>query len=388
MTDWIEEFVAATESIGSCRQFRLWSAIGAMAGALERRVWTATRVGSLFPNMYIVLVGEPAAGKTLSIREARKTIALIPDFGLGPDNPTKASFFDQFEACQRTVNGFNVITPMTCIVEEWSVFMPKHEEGFCADLSNVYDNPEKYTSPRRTSKSISLEKPTLNIIAAATPAAIGQFPDAAWNEGFTSRLIMIYGTKPTEVPDMFEKRQNLDLHDLYKELERIFTDIHGEIFWDEDARLAYNQWRIDGMKPVPEYGRLSHYNGRRATHVIKLAMVSSASANNIPNVTLSDFNRALEWLTQAESTMPDVFRAMKTESDDQILQSFHYHLMSLYGGVGRKDRKPIPRQELWKFLSERVPSDKIQYIIDTAENMGLIIRGGGFDNQWIPVSKI
>src|SRR5215471_18458087 len=384
MSDWINQFVEATETVRSPKIFRLWSAIGAIAAALERRVYTMTDVSRLYPNMYIVLVGEPAAGKTNSAREARKTLAGNYGLHLGPDNPTKASFMDQLALSVR-ITGHAHFMAMTALVEEFGVFIPSYDEEFLADLSHIFDNPETYTSPRRASKSIKLERPTLNILACATPAVIGKFPEAAWGEGFTSRVLFIYGSRVEETRDAFKPRENLNLENLRTDLKSFFNEIHGQFDWDEDARLAFNDWINTGMKPRPDYGRLKNYCGRRDTHLMKLAMISAVSAGHGLNVTLNDFNRAKTWLLDAEEFMPDVFRAMKSQSDEQLLGDLHHHISNIYNKLERQKRSPIKNEVLWNYLLERVPSERIQKVIETAEHSGYIRRAGGFDGDaWIP----
>lgn len=384
MPDWITDFISATSTIRAPENFRLWAAITAIAGALERKVYTVTDVNRLYPNLYVVLTGEPASGKTNSVREARKTLVAAKNLKLGPDNPTKASFLDQFELAERQ-NGFMTFHALTVICEEFGVFIKARDDEFITDLTTLFDNPEIYTAPRRQAKSIALEKPTLNILACATPAALGKFPDSAWGEGFTSRVLFIYGARNNSIRDAFRPRVDLDLDGLGRGLTEFFTNLHGEFEWDEDARQAYNEWYNNGMQPRPDYGRLEFYNGRRDTHAMKLAMISAVSSGHGLNVTLDDFNRAKLWLLSAEIQMPNVFIAMTQASDGRIIDDLHHAMWTEYAKVEREKRKPVTRKFVWKFLEQRVTSDRIEKIIQTAENSGHINKSG-FDG-WTPVPR-
>jgi hypothetical protein len=74
--DWIESFLRSTSEHPSPEIFRRWAAISAIAGALQRRVWTITASAPTHPNMYILLVarwhrqerGNRAGGRTLARR--------------------------------------------------------------------------------------------------------------------------------------------------------------------------------------------------------------------------------------------------------------------------------------------------------------------------------
>jgi hypothetical protein len=387
VSDWIEEFIAKTTSIRSPEIFRLWSAIGTVAAALERRVWTSTDVAPLYPNLFTILVGPPACGKTNSVKESRKMLAPITGMKLGPDNPTPASFMD--ELSKATVFGLNgqnsgPSAAMTVLCEEFGVLIPKYDDSFFATLSKLYDNPSMYTAPRRTSVSIKIENPTINILGCATPPAIGSLPESAWGEGCTSRIIFLYGTKPNSHRDAFKKRIDSDMKELQNRISEIFSDIHGEFEWEEPARLAYNHWYNDEqMAPVPTYGRLVNYNGRRDTHVMKLSMISAVSAEHGLTITLDDFIRGRKWLLDAEQTMPDVFRAITQKSDAQLLQDLHYWMYTEYSKVARDKRNPIPDGEVWKFLENKTTSDKIPGLFKAAESSGRMRKNFG-TNSWIP----
>lgn len=386
MPDWINTFLKQTEPIDAPQAFRLWSGITTLAGILERRVWTRTRYDRLYPNLYTVLIGDPASGKTNSMREARKTVAGITDFKVGPDNPTKASFLDELDAAVRTINHF-VFHAMTVFCEELHVLIPSYDEAFLGDLSNLFDNPDKYNSPRRSAKSLSIDFPTLNILACATPAALDMFPEIAWSQGFASRLMLIWGYKQSNGPiDMFDtERRNYKHKNLIDLNTTFFTELSGEFHWAGPSRLEYNKWFNAGMPPRPEHSKLKNYSGRRNIHVLKLSMISSVSAGHFPTVELSDFQRAQHWLLDAESRMPDVFKAAATKSDDAIMRDMHLAASVEYGRIGLDQRKPIPNRFLANYLSQRVPAERVDHIIKASEKRGFIRRSGiGFDVSWIP----
>lgn len=392
MKDWIELFLDVTEGMRSPPAFRLWAAITTVAGALERRVWTATDTGLLYPNMFTILTGEPAAGKSLMVLEARKIWTSVHGLKVGPDNPTKASFLDSlFESLQtRSMHGKPFIyCAMNVACREFGVLFQHNDRAFMEDLTDLYDNPPKYSAPRRTSKSVSIDRPTINVLAAVTPDKLGDFmPEAAWGQGFTSRLLFIYGVNPpTKDRDIF-KRQNHERNygRLVDHLTVTFNDLFGEFEWEEDAAVELNRWYNAGMEPVPTYSRLRHYLGRRDSHAIKLAMISAVSSKNELRVERSDVDRALYWLIEAEKVMPDVFRAMAQKSDIQLLEDLYNHLRGIWATIAKEKRQEIHESELWQFLSSRVPSERISRIIEMMHRTGRM-RPGSYAGTWIPNTR-
>lgn len=388
MSDWIEGFLETTEGVRSPRSFRLWTAISIIASTLERRVWTETDVDPLFPNLYIILAGLPASGKTIMVSTAKKflsTIATPPDgVYIGPDNPNKATFLDCIEKSNK-VNlngmGFETYSAICVLCMELGVFISKYDKEFISDMTTIYDNPDTYTAPRRVAKSIELIGPTINMLAAATPDAIGDIiPEVAWGQGFTSRFIFIYGIAPQLTRNIFKKRSEVDVGFLERDLKSIMKESHGEVIWEPDAQDNLTRWyNVEAMAPVPTYARLSNYASRRDTHVMKLAMVSAASAGHSMIVTNADFERARGWMLEAEVTMPDIFRAIGQKSDVQIMRDIHHMIWVKYN-----DKRQFTNQQLWQLFEDRCPADRIPHLIKAME-VGGRIRQLPLGDDWVPL---
>lgn len=387
--DWIDEFMSLTEHLRIPKSFKLWTAIQTIACVLERRVWTETDIKPLRPNLYTILTGGPASGKTAMVSLCRDLLVDLTGpqgLFLGPDNPTKASFLDYLSNSSKAhPRGHLVYSAMSVLCMELQVLISKYEKDFVADLTSLYDNLDNYTAPRRTSKSLDIPFPTLNILAAATPSAIGDImPDTAWDQGFTSRLLFIYGTPPEMRRNILKKRKLEDYSKLKSLLKEYFYEFHGQVDWENPASEALDHWYNDEkMAPVPDYGRLANYAGRREQFILKLSMISAVSAGNGLTVSLKDFRRAQQWLFEAEETMPDVFRAMAQKSDTQILQDAHRFFWTKYNSVVREKRKALTQRDIWSWFENKVPNEKIDNLVQTMEKTERL-RKGMLPGEWFP----
>ena len=306
---------------------------------------------------------------------------------MAPDDVTTASFYDALAACVRSSmngTGMTIFTAMTVFAPELGNFLPKYDTGFLANLSHIYDNPAHFSSERRTSTSVHIDKPTVNILGAVTPDYLGDLlPDIAWGQGFTSRMIFIYDflDMGTDV-DIFAPLPDSDTAALKRRLTEFFA-LNGEFIWSEPARKEINAWANAKMPPVPTHSRLKQYNTRRMIHVLKLSMISAVSRSAELYVTLNDFERALEWLLDAETVMPDVFRAMGQKSDGQLIEDLHFHIYSIHASSARDGRKPIPGSTVWNFLRDRIESHRIKGIIELAVNTGALVKDK-YDDAYTP----
>lgn len=368
--------------------YRLWSAITAISGVLERKVWTTGSAGPIYPNLFTVLVGPPASGKDNAIRPIRELWSKMQGLNLSPDNVTKAALIDALAKSIRTVmNGSGepyIFSCMVAPVPEFGVFFTHHDLEFLSVLNHIYVSPPVYKEERRTSGIIEITKPHLVFLAGTQPDYLNTFlPDEAWGMGFTSRLIMVYADSapPSDLFSFVATKSS----DLVFKLRRIF-ELKGEFVWSKNAIDEINAWNRQGCPPAPTHSKLLHYNGRRALHAIKLSMISAVSRSDELHVTVEDFERAKDWLLDVEAVMPDIFRAMGQRSDQQVLADLHLYLYRMWSSVAVEKRKPLSTKDIYEFLHSRVPSEKIPRMLDVAEKLGYIVKGK-YPDEWVPSAQ-
>jgi hypothetical protein len=292
---------------GSPKLFTRWAGIFAVAAALERKVWIRNNKGILYPNLYVISVGPPGAGKTLATSVAHDFLVDLEDHHIAPTSVTKASLIDALAGAERKVirpMETPAITSFNSLIvtsDELGVFLPAYENDFMNVLTNIYDC-RIYSETRRTAKiNIKMEAPQLNFTAATTPSYLtALLPEGAWDQGFLSRTMLIYSG--AEAPrDLFsgavydealEQRLQDDLHEI--------GNLFGKMTFTEDAKEAINAWHVQGGPPIPDHPKLQHYNTRRTAHLLKLCMVSSAAQSDGLVIDLEHFTEALDWLLEAE----------------------------------------------------------------------------------------
>lgn len=395
-TDIVGQFMQMTDTDDTPTLYRKWAAISLVGGALERRVWTSVghRSGQprrAYPNLYIFLVGTPGVGKfviddiRMLWREAREHQTTSPAFCVAPDNMTHAAMVDRLSKSVKTClppndpkEGPYEYHSLLIAAEELGVFLPQYDLDFIAVLNSIYNAPAVYSEERRygPSREIEINRPMLNILGGAQPAWLNNvFPEDAWGMGLASRIILIYASKG-EANDPFGEGYERPIGRtlLLEQLGKLSL-LYGEINWTEQAKDRLRTWvKADGP-PTPTHSKLEHYCKRRQLHAIKLAMISSVSRlNAVKAIELIDIDRAIEWLIEAEKVMPDVFRSMRGKSDGQVIEELYEFLMSLYNV---SQQKGVHENKLYAFLMNRVPSEKIAKILESAEKAHMMERIGG-----------
>ena len=381
--DWIEEFLEYTEGIMSPEIFRLWTAIGIIAGAMERRCYSQTRVGTLYPNLFVLMVAPPGVGKSQTLQYADRFWRKTKNIWVAPNSMTKASMMDTLAKAERKMvlnggAGLLQYNSLQVVAPELGVFIPSYDTEFLSALNFLWDNPDSYTEERRTNnKSLNIINPQLTLLAGTQPGFMASFlPEEAWSMGTTARFIMIYAGTAPKVPLFGDNSEDEARLKLETKLQAYVTDITkriGRFTWTPEAITEISRWYAMGCEPAPQHSRLTHYSPRRHLQVMKLAMVSAAARRAELIIDLDDVNRARDWLLEAEALMPDIFRQMAGKSDSQVLQEMHLFAWRIYA----KDKKPIHESRIITFLSSRAPSDKIHRLMEVAEKTGMISREFG-----------
>jgi hypothetical protein len=265
------------------------------------------------------------------------------------------------------VNGEGVqFNPLTIISDELGVFLPVYDAIMMSRLTDVYDC-KGYSERTRGGDRITVDKAHLSLIAGCTPARLqNMLPDGAWNEGFMSRVILVYGSFD-ENRMISEERSNYSpgMFNVLRDELISRTSRYGRVRWSAEGLEAANVWMRAKMAPRPQHPKLVFYNGRRHWNFMKLVLIFCISRNG-DLVNADDVLNAQDLLLETETYMSDAFKAMRSGGDQEVMEELYHWLYTL----GVKDNQPRARMYLVRFLAERVPAHAIERII-------LAMLGGG-----------
>lgn len=390
--------MAYTSELNSPEIFRLWSAITTVASSMERKCWTRNRKGTLYPNLFVVLVASPGIGKTEAVKTVESIVTASKKINVMPRSVTQASIIDVLKRGTKSyINGSGgpVDYNASMIVNaELGTLIHAYDLEFLSILNDLYDNPEHYNQQRRhfnEGKEVLIAKPQVSMLAGTQPAFLAHLlPEEAWNMGSTSRMILIYAGAFHDDSDVFGSLDDLPQRSSAWLTQRLgqFGEKSGEFHWTDEAMELFNKWKKQKYGPVPEHSKLQHYLPRRPVDVIKLSMVSALSATGELKVRGEDFIRATDWLLAAERVMPDIFREMAGKSDNDVLMELHYFMWQIMTQRrAKKQEVNLAESELWDFLRYRVPGEKIPRVLEVAERSHIIMRDVLNPAKWIAKPK-
>jgi hypothetical protein len=343
-----------------------------VAAAMEMRCWLKTS-SELYPNLYVFIVGHPGVGKNRIVRVAKRYMAELPEFHFAPTSLTGAALVDTLAGSKRFIARLPD-PPLeywntTITAEELTAFMHKYDDEMVGLLSAFYD-PDPYAQSRRGKDiKIKIDRPQVNLISGTTPSnLVGLMPESAWDQGFTSRVILVHSDERIVGDDFAHSSRDLDTN-LIHDIKQIGA-LSGEFKVTTQYRDAVNHWRQSGEPPVIDHPKLLHYKTRRRVHLYKLSMVSAADRGDVLLLTEEDFFRAMAWLLEAEEQMPNIFSAGSTGTDARAIDEISHFIHTMDKGQG------IPEHMIVNFARSRVPMHSILRVIEIMVASGQIANKG------------
>lgn len=283
---------------------------------------------------------------------------------------TMASMVDNMVEAKRTI--IQLPEPpieyntMYFVADELSAAMSQYDPELIAGLTTFFDCVP-YAQARRTKDlRIKIPRPQLSMLVGTTPSnLIKTLPEAAWEQGFTSRSLMIYSDASDKpIIDVFSDENKTRpmpsemIHDL-----KLINNLVGQFGWTEDYAKAMHNWKLLQYKPAPSHPKLEHYCSRRFSHLIKLSMVASVDRGSDLVLTKQDFNLAMGWLLEAEYNMPDIFQGGSGTTDASAIREIK-HFVEAAGPKGVSEHLII------RYARDFVPGHAVMKIIEIMEKSG------------------
>lgn len=389
LSNFVDGFSRFMHGKGSPQLYTKWSAIFVVSAICERRLWMTTTKGVLYPNQYIILVGPAGIGKSVCTNFAYDLLDSLrtpeSEFHIAPTSVTKASLIDALEHAERRLVRPTHVPPvvsfnsLTVIPNELGVFLPSWESDFMNVMTDLWDC-KRYSETRRTKNlNIAISAPQINMLSATTPAYLnGLLPEGAWEQGFMSRTLLAYSGEVI-YGDLFgEQKVDQQLWDDLVHDARCMYKLFGELTVLDETKEAINSWAKSGGAPAPDHPKLMSYNSRRAAHLLKLCMVASIASDNELLVSIDHFVEALDWLTELEAFIPDIFKSMRTGGSAVAIEECWHFCYTEY----LRKKKPVQEALVYGFLQERVPVHSVEAIIDVMVKAKLLEKQ--FDENMRP----
>lgn len=309
--------------------YKLWTGISVLAACMKRKCVLNWGTLTLYPNMYVVLVGP--SGRCRKGTAMGPGMKFLRELGIkvAAESITREALIRELKQSNDTqvdiVSGDMLLhSSLTIYSQELTVFLGYNNLALMADLTDWYDCRDNWTYRTKNMGTDDIIGVWVNLFGATTPELLQTtLPRDAIGGGLTSRMIFVYEHRKGQiVPTPFLSREEREIYQLLLgDLERVCM-LTGEFQVTEEFIERYVQWYTDyslGPPPFDDY-RFSGYFERRPTHLLKLCMIVSASRSSSKMIDIVDFERALNILEMTEKKMPYTFSGVGKSDTSEIME--------------------------------------------------------------------
>lgn len=381
LPDWLTGFMELTENSEPPILFRKWAGISTICAALQRKVRVDLGISlTIYPNMYIVLVGPSATGKGTVMKFASDIIEQVPSIRLAAQATSLQALIRKMK--ETNLTDIDLVTgeqqyhsSLTIFSTEFTVFLGYHNQELIAALCEWYDCHSRWSYETIARKKEEVIGVWVNILAGTTPDSLqSSLPIESIGGGLTSRIIFVYEEKKNKlvvVPTKSEREIRLQ-QALINDLEQIAM-LSGRMQYTEGYLEKYTTWCYHADKNPPFYDRkFDGYCGRRRNHLLSLSMVCSASRSDEMIMTADDFDTAAALLSEVEVKMGRVFKGMGRSDISALLNDAVVYIAN----------SKVPDIPIWQFAKhfegdmDKVIMDKVITTLESMKVVKVIKRPG------------
>jgi len=364
LDDWLDSYLILTNNSEPSTMFRLWSGISVISGVLQRKCRLDWGELVFYPNLYTVLVGPPAARKGTAMNQAFPFLENL-NIKIAAESITREALIQELK--NSNDNDLDVKTgkmyfhsSLTIWAQELTVFLGYNNLQLLSDLTDWYDCRNKWTYRTKNMGTDEIIGVYVSLFGATTPDLLrSTMPLDAIGGGLTSRMIFVFEwdkEKLVVYTGLNEEEKRLK-ENLFIDLEKIRM-LSGVFKTTPEVLEIWAEWYTQQEKNPPfKDSRFNGYFQRRGNHIMKLAMICSASRCSDMIITGNDFKRAINILSHTEKNMPYTFSGVgKATHADTMAKIYTDLRMAGDRGMKYSELLAIYRDDADNFILDNIIS--------------------------------
>ncbi len=381
----------------------IWSGLFLLSSAIKREAWLKWMPTTLFPNLYMIIVGPAGRAKkttaitqigTPILRDFRnwitdanlykmKYINIAKDMtspealidSMLPERKPGDDFFFMDEEGNNILgpNGKAVVyrktSETTIVVSELSTFLSSssYANGTTNLLLDLFDAHETWEWKTLGRGKKVLRRLCTNFVAGTTVDGLrGSIPQAAKGDGFISRTLMVY--VPTSLRKYDMPRQAVGApttEDMAKRLAWIAQNAVGEFTLSAEARKEYTRWFDWFYQQMEDNPGMEGAISRMDVNLLKVALLIRCNRYEEEGneITLEDLRTAIGLLEATYASLP--FLLGQVDVDDMTVALSKVELR-----LRGKQKEGFLKWEIGSSL--RLKSDMLHAVLDELSSRGLV----------------
>lgn len=386
MPNFLSNYMLYCEGCETPELYDLWSGLVAMSSIVSRRVWVNLGYFSIYPNLYVVLVGSPGGRKTSAMNVTKNMLAELGDIPFAASCMTKESLcrymstqcVKSFQTMVETIDSTTgqpgltpkqqEYTPITLCLTELSHFLGANSAHMIDFLTTIYDQ-EVYDAKTKNKGDDIIPGPYLTILACTTPSNITRYlKEDVISGGFSRRALFAFELDdgdPIAFPVVTQQAQTA-WNDCIQ-WGRSLADISGEFEWHPDARAWYEPWYNDTFIALKQHRNMLTRGYYKSKHIqlLKIAMLFALSESRELVLKVEHLQAALATLEKLEINMEKVYAGMGRNELNAVASRI-VEMLEMAG-------VPIPQKEIEAQFFRDADSRELYNTLTHLKNIGSVV---------------
>lgn len=299
--------------------YHTWCGMSALSSLASRRFWVDQGFFTVYPNLYIILVGDPGIKKTTGMKLARKLIQQFPHIPVAPASITKEAITQHMaekgSPCQKVFSyeGHRKdYTHLTIFCNEIVSLLSAggNPIGMIDFLTDIWDQDVFEVKTKNKGRDL-VKGPFITILACMTPETTKNLLNQSIISGGFSRRCMFVmahrNEKPVARPQL--TKEQTDAWDRCIQRANEIQKMSGKFQWSPEAETFFDEWYDKNFWQTEQTDDIvmQGFYRSKGEYVLKIAMLVSLSEKNELILTKADIEAALHFIEQVEPEVSTVF---------------------------------------------------------------------------------
>lgn len=320
---YIDDYLLITSNTKPPKEYHIWSMLSTLSTFAGRRFWFPFGHLNFFPNLYVVLVGDPSTGKSTAMNIAKE---IVRASGVTPlsatqitkealtlkmsstveGKPKKVAFegrkFYTLDGRQIEYNQYAIYA--TELVE----FIAVNPQGFLDFLTNAWDESVIEVETKNKGQDLVIG-PYITMLACMTPEKLkGYLKMSILTGGFARRSCFMFCSNYNIIP--WPVRPPQDAMDRCVQFGKDLQKRSGPFAITPECAAFYENWNTDNEKTIRDRPlSVRGWYSSKGEMLFKLSMLiclgNDADAPLVIDV--PHYKMALHFCSLAEATLERVF---------------------------------------------------------------------------------
>lgn len=293
----IDRIVKGAEELEPPPQYWYWSTLAAISAVMKNNLWLNRHSYKLYPNLYVLLMGDSGVRKGLPIALAKKAVRHVDNTRVIAGRGSIQGIVSRLSGSYTNKNGVILKDSTGLVISgEFASSLVNDPQTFTI-LTDLYDghyNEGEYSISLKQNPE-KLYNCCITLLSGSNETNFKEIvPKHAISGGFIARTCLIFADKIQCVNSLVTAPANkIPEQDFLDYLVQLST-LKGEFTYAPKAGKLFDKWYTDFMKLVPGRVDVTGTLNRIHDQILKVAMCLSAARDMSLIISEDDIQESLD----------------------------------------------------------------------------------------------